>query len=182
VKPPAPVAATSADEASFAGVSPSVAPSRRLRSAADRAEEAATSLRADAMGGTHSSARPVRARAGVTGQEFESAHLVAQTIGAAINRVLPGRPYSPGRAAATLIRPEAHKAFDTGWVPEWNQAVASGRRVTVAEARSMLVGALDKVPRRLMSPQEQGALAMMIDSELFGIPGVTPDLVILGKP
>lgn len=151
-------------QASFAGLVEPLPATGPVRSVADRAEQAAAHGLGDAMGGTHSSARVVRQRAGVTGAMFESAHLLAQTVGAAINRVRPGA-YSPGRALAVLLPPHVHSAFDQGWVPQWNQRVSTGRRTTLEDAHVMLRTALDSVPDSLLSSREKGSLLMMLDSE-----------------
>lgn len=169
------------DETSFAGVVTPSAPSRPLRSAAVAAEEASSFPSVPVIVGSHSSSPRVRAAAGVTGAQFESAHILAQTIGAAINNVRPGT-YSPGRALAALLPPRIHSAFDRGWVPRWNQAVRSGQRVTVNEARTMLRDALDGVPGNLMTPAEKGALMLALDHQLFQTFGLSPDLVLLGGP
>jgi hypothetical protein len=160
----APAATHTQGEESFAGLIEQLPATGPMRSVADRAEQAAVHGMGDAMGGTHSSARVVRQRAGVTGAMFESAHLLAQTIGAAINRVRPGA-YSPGRALAVLLPPHVHSAFDQGWVPQWNQRVSTGQRTTVEDAHVMLRTALDNVPDSLLSSREKGAQLMMLDFE-----------------
>lgn len=160
----APAATQTQAEDSFAGLIEPLPATGPIRSVADRAEQAALHGLGDAMGGTHSSARVVRQRAGVTGAMFESAHLLAQTIGAAIDRVRPGT-YSPGRALAVLLPPHVHSAFDQGWVPQWNQRVSSGRRTTLEDAHVMLRTALDSVPEGLLNSREKGALLTMLDSE-----------------
>jgi hypothetical protein len=167
-------------ETSFADVITSTPPTEALRSASAAAREGST-LPVDAMVGTHSSSHLVRRGAGVTGAQFESAHIIAQTIGAAINRVLPGR-YSPGRALAILLPPEAHTAFDRGWVTQWNQRMRSNERTTVADARNLLRAAIDDVPANLMTPGEKGALLTVIDHQLFQGLGLSPDLVLIGGP
>ncbi|MDB5244015.1 MAG: hypothetical protein JWP57_4641 [Spirosoma sp.] len=171
---------TAQSETSFASVITSTPSPVPLRSAAVTAREGST-LRVDAMVGTHSSSPRVRAEAGVTGAQFESAHILAQTIGAAINRVLPGR-YSPGRALVSLLRPNVHRAFDQGWVALWNQRVASNQRTTVGDARNLLRAAIDNIPGSLMTPGEKGALMTVLDHQLFQVLGLSPDLVLFGGP
>ncbi|WP_170850834.1 DUF4157 domain-containing protein [Arthrobacter sp. OV608] len=167
-------------ETSFADVITSTQSPVPLRRAAVAAREGST-LPVDVMVGTHSSSPLVRAEAGVTGAQFESAHILAQTIGAAINRVLPGR-YSSGRALAILLRPNVHRAFDQGWVALWNQRVASNQRTTVGDARNLLRAAIDNIPGNLMTPGEKGALMTVLDHQLFQVLGLSADLVLFGGP
>ena len=172
--------ATATDEASFAGVITPSAPSRPLRSSAIAAEEGSL-LNAGALVGTHSVSPAVRRAAGVSGAQFESAHILAQTIGAAINNVVPGR-YSAGRALAILLPPQAHRAFDRGWVSLWNARVASNQRTTVRDAHRLLAAAIDAVPSNLMTSAEKGGLHLALDQQVYQTLGLSPDLVLFGGP
>lgn len=163
------------DERSFAGVITPDAP-RKHRSSADAAQDAAENLNVDMFGGSHATAPSVRRRAGVTGHQYNAAHVIAQTIGAAINRVRPGA-YSPGKALTVPLPPHQHTAFDQGWVPEWNARTLAGTRTTVADARAMLLHAVDQVKPQVMSPREQGALKLAIDHEFSKLD--LPDSLIL---
>jgi hypothetical protein len=169
------------DEASFAGMISSSAPSQPLRSAPIAAYEASSFFSVPVLTGSHASSPRVRTEAGVTGQQFESAHILAQTIGAAINRVLPGR-YSAGRALAVLLPPQVHRTFDQGWVSLWNQRVQSGQRTTVNDARNLLRDAINGIPANLMTHAEKGALMLALDHQLFQTLDLSPDLVLFGGP
>jgi len=126
---------------------------------------------------THSSASVVRESRGVTGAAFQSAHLLARTIGAAINRVLQAS-YSPGRAVATLLPPDAHQAFDRAWLEVWNTAVRNGTQMTLGEAYTMLEQALNAVPPNLIPPKVQGELTTALGKEFRDL-GLPPDTVII---
>ena len=125
---------------------------------------------------THSSAGVVRGSRGVTGAAFQSAHLLAQTIGAAINRVVKGI-YSPGLALATLLPPDAHQAFDRAWLAVWNAAIRSGTPMTLGEAYTLLERALNAVPPNLIPPDVQGALTAALGKEFRDL-GLPPDTIL----
>lgn len=174
------VGTTAQSETSFAGVNQATAPSTPLRSAPVAALEASQIPGVRTMAGTHSSSPRVRAAAGVTGADFESAHVLAQTIGAAINAVRPGA-YSPGRALAILLRPPVHSAYDQGWIPQWNQRVATGQRTTLGDARDLLRNAINGIPNNVMTPQERGDLWFALDTEINAL-GLPLNLVLFGGP
>jgi hypothetical protein len=121
---------------------------------------------------THSTARIVRRVLGRSGNQWQSVHMLFQAAYRALRArgYIPpgGQLYSPGRALTTLDLPlAAHRAFDAGWVPLWNAAVASGQTITAGQVYQWLSNAINAMNPTLISPAVQGVLLMRIRSELF---------------
>jgi hypothetical protein len=121
---------------------------------------------------THSTAPTVRRAFGVTGSEFESAHIVFQALYRRLRQ-------SAGRALTTLLPRAAHRAFDSGWVSAWNAAIAAGMQIRAIDVYSMVVGALRAVNPNLINNATKGAIEDRLRQELFQELGLRPwDIVV----
>jgi hypothetical protein len=121
---------------------------------------------------THSTAPSVRRALGLSGNQWQSVHMVFQAAYRALRArgyVRPGgRPYSPGRALTTVDLPlAAHRAFDAGWVPQWNVATAAGQTIRAGTVYQWLSSAINAVNPALISPALQGVILDRIRTELF---------------
>jgi hypothetical protein len=121
---------------------------------------------------THSTAPSVRRALGRSGNQWQSMHIVFQAAYRALRArgyVRPGgQPYSPGRALTTVDPSlDAHLAFDAGWVPLWNAAIASGQTITAGQVYQWLSNAINAVDPELINPAVQGAILDRIRTELF---------------
>ena len=121
---------------------------------------------------THSTAPSVRGALNRPGSRWQSVHMVFQ---AAYRSLLArgysapgGRRYSPGLALTTVdLSLQAHRAFDAGWVPQWNAAVAAGQTIRTSDVYRWLSFAINSVNTNLISHQLQGIILMRIRTELF---------------
>jgi len=128
---------------------------------------------------SHSTASSLRREFDLPGRgqgAHESAHLLAQDIGAQI----PG--YSPGRALTVLLPRGTHSAIDAGWVPWWKAAKSSGATVTAGEAFRRIAAAIDAVPGHQLTSQAKGALIHRLQTEMFVELGLSHDRLLLGAP
>lgn len=121
---------------------------------------------------THSTAASVRRALGLSGLQWQSVHMVFQAAYRALRArgyVRPGGgPYSAGRALTTVDLPlAAHRAFDAGWVPLWNAAMANGQTITAGQAYQWLSNAINAVNPSLISDAVKGAMLDRIRTELF---------------
>jgi hypothetical protein len=121
---------------------------------------------------THSTAPSVRRVLGLSGNQWQSVHMLMQAAYRALRArgyVPPGgQAYSPGRALTTVDLPlAAHRAFDAGWVPLWNAAVASGQRITAGQVYEWLSNAINSVSPSLINSNMQGIILARIRTELF---------------
>jgi hypothetical protein len=121
---------------------------------------------------THSTAPSVRRVLGRSGNQWQSVHMLMQAAYRALRArgyVPPGgQAYSPGRALTTVdLSLAAHRAFDAGWVPLWNAAVASGQRISAGQVYQWLSNAINSVSPNLISNHMQGIILARIRTELF---------------
>lgn len=121
---------------------------------------------------THSTASSVRRVLGLAGNQWQSVHMLMQAAYRALlgNGYVPpgGQAYSPGRALTTVdLSLPAHRAFDAGWVPLWNAAVASGQGITAGQVYQWLSNAINGVSPNLISNHMQGIILGRIRTELF---------------
>lgn len=155
--------------------SPPRPPARRPsagRTAADARDEGLVTP--DRPGfGSYSTAPSVRRELGVTGKELEAAHVLPQAVG----RYVPG--YSPGRAPTIQLPPATHRAFDQGWISQWNAAVASGRPITAGDVYQMVSNAIQGIPDHMLSPAAKGALDWRLHMEMFADHGLQPGQVLV---
>jgi hypothetical protein len=133
---------------------------------------------------THSTASSVRGAFNVSGKDFESAHIVPQTVYRALRaRGLLGAGASEGRALTTLLAKDAHRAFDRGWVNQWHSAVDAGRQITVGDAYTWLRNAINNVGDNLISNDVKGAMLLRLDAELFQDLGLSlSDVIVAARP
>ncbi len=94
----------------------------------------------------------------------------------------PPAESNPGLAGVMLLRPDVQRALDAGWIKIWNQRVRSGERTTIADVRNTLIDAIDQIPVDLMTYRERGVLMSELDSQLFTVLDLSPDLVLFGGP
>jgi len=120
----------------------------------------------------HNRAPSVRKELGLSGAEFESAHILPQAIG----QHIPG--YSPGRALTTLLPEAVHNAFDRGWLKAWDAAKRSGQPITVADVQHMIDAAIEGIPETLLSQQGKGTLSWKLFDELYNQLGLKQSTVI----
>jgi hypothetical protein len=121
---------------------------------------------------THSTAPTVRRIFGVTGSQFESAHIVFQALYRRLRQ-------SAGRALTILLPRAAHRAFDSGWVSAWNAAIGAGIQIRAVDVYSMVVNALRAVDPNLINNATKGAIEDRLRQELFQDLGLQPlDIVV----
>jgi hypothetical protein len=133
---------------------------------------------------THSTAPSVRRAFNVSGYVAQSVHILPQAVYRALRDlgwVRPdGRPFSAGRALTTTdLSLAAHRAFDAGWVPQWNAAAASGRAIQVRDVYNWVSSAIHAVDDSLISPAIKGAMHDRLRTELFVDLGLNLDDVIV---
>lgn len=129
--------------------------------------------------GTYSTASSIRQAFHVTGAQYEAAHLAHQALYRALRR--EGRDVSQWSALTLLLPREAHRAFDRGWVGEWNNAVANGDEIRAIDAYTWISNALHAVDESLINSDLKGAIQDRLRVEMFGDLDLSPETVIIKK-
>jgi hypothetical protein len=135
--------------------------------------EAAT----DAAFQTHATAPIIRQVFNILGSSWQSAHIVPQAVYRALRAA--GLAVSEGRALTILLPSEAHAAFDSGWIAEWNSAVDAGRAIRAGDVYNWVSRAINAVDDSAIGVGVQGAINDRLGAELFGELGLSPDDIIV---
>lgn len=137
---------------------------------------------------SHSTASSVRRAGGMSGSDWESAHVLPQAVYrglrvAGIRTGAQGQAISPGRAMTTLLDTTQHAVLDNGWIPQWNAAAGAGRQITAGDVYGWVSRAVDGVSDSLINPSVKGALHDRLRSEIFVELGLAPgDVVLAARP
>lgn len=124
----------------------------------------------------------VKQALGMGGAAMEDMHMLPQAIG----RTLPSSYRYNANTALTTAAPRLlHRAWDSTWIPVWNEAVRSGRRMTGRDVHEMLLAALEN-PRpdpvtgevHRFTPEVRGTIAFAIESEMKAL-GIEATTVVL---
>lgn len=130
---------------------------------------------------THATASPVRRAFGVSGSDWQSAHIVPQAVYRALRAA--GWRVSEGRALTTLLPRQAHAAFDSSWVPVWNNAVAAGQTIRAGDVYRWVSRAINAVDDQVINASVKAAINNRLRTELFVDLGLgIDDIIIRGVP
>ena len=128
----------------------------------------------------HNRAGVVREELGLSGEQVESAHLVAQAIGKRLRA--KGFPYSPGAATTALLAKDLHSAFDSGWVPIWEEmkqtSLRTSQPIRAAQVRQMFDDAIRGIDPHLATAETKGTMGRLVFEELYVEIGVRPDTIV----
>jgi hypothetical protein len=139
--------------------------------------EAAT----DAAFQSHATASTIRRAFNMLGKEWQSAHIVPQAVYRALRAA--GLEVSEGRALTILLPTEAHAAFDSGWIAEWNNAVYAGRAIRSGDVYNWVSRAINAVDESAIGVRVKATIMDRLAAELLGELGLSRgDVIIPASP